>query len=226
MDTDPGSATVSCPCGASIEVDLRTSKPVRVCPECKESLTIVVAVDSQGRQRIGTLVNPTALGAKKPAGKPPPAPPQTPACACGAQVAVDFRSVDSVYTCEWCGACYTAMARKDPETGVETPVLLAVRVVPLKEKKDTTRRVKTASLPLKETLLVTATGKLGAQVLVERDRGSIVYCFCKHEIAVSREASRRILKCPECGLSFRFFMAVDPKTGKPMGITVPQPGKT
>ncbi len=231
MASDSGPVTVSCPCGASIEVDPRTSKPVRVCPECKESLTIVVAVDPQtGHQRIGILVDPAAVGARRPGRKPPPAAPQAPACACGAQVVVDLRSVDSIYTCAWCGACYTAMAKKDPETGAETPVLLTVHVVPLKEKKATTRRMKvkteTASLPLKETLLVTSPGKLGAQALVERDRGSIVYCFCKREIAVSREASRRVLKCPDCGLSFRFFMAVDPRTGKPMGITVPQPART
>jgi uncharacterized protein YbaR (Trm112 family) len=236
MGNESGSvSTVSCPCGAPIEVDLKTSKPVRVCPECKESLTIVVTVDPQsGRQRVGILVSPAAVGSRKPRRKPAETAP-APLCACGAQVAVDLRSMDSVYPCAWCGACYTAMAKRDPATGVEAPVLLAVHVVPLRKEKPktTVRRAKpkteavggAAGLALKESLLLISRGTLGAQSLVERERGSLLSCFCKHEIAVSAEASRRILKCPECGLAFRVFMAVDPRTGKPMAITVPQPGK-
>lgn len=239
MGTDSGPATVSCPCGASIEVDPRTSKPVRACPECKESLTIVVTVDPQtGRQRVGILVSPAAVGSRRPRRKPaaPVEAPSAPLCACGAQVTVDLRSVDSVYTCAWCGACYTAMAKRDPATGVEAPpVLIPVQVVPLRKEKPKTaiRKPKpkteagsaAAGLALKESLLLISRGTLGAQSLVERDRGSLLSCFCKHEIAVSAEASHRILKCPECGLAFRVFMAVDPRTGKPMAITVPQPGK-
>jgi uncharacterized protein YbaR (Trm112 family) len=229
-------ATVSCPCGTPIEVDLRTSKPVRVCPECKESLTIVATVDAQtGNRRIGILVAPAAVGSGKPRKKPSapaPAPaPASPLCGCGAGVVVDLRSVDAVYTCAWCGACYTAMSKLDPATGLESPVLLAVKVVPLrKEKKTTVRRVKpkaesAPSVTLKESLLLIAGGTLGAQPLVESDSGSLITCFCKHEIAVSGDASKRILTCPDCGAVFRLFLAIDPRTDKPMAITVPQPGR-
>lgn len=240
MGSEPGpeSSTVSCPCGASIEVDLRSSRPVRVCPECKESLTIVVTVDPQSRRRrVGILVSPAAVVPRKARRKAAPAPPGAPKCACGAQVAVDLRSVDSVYTCEWCGACFTAVLKRDPATGVEATILIPVQVLPLRKEKPRTTvrtvlggkgRPKTdpgggaTGLALKESLLLISRGTVGAQPLVARDRGSLMSCFCGHEIAVSPEATRRIMTCQECGLSFRIFMAVDPRSGKEMVVTVPQ----
>jgi transcription elongation factor Elf1 len=227
----PESPSVSCPCGASIQVDVRAGRPVTVCPECKEPLTIVVTVDPQsGKRRVGILVSPAAVAPRKARRKAPtrvPAAPGAPQCPCGAQVVVDLKSVDSVYTCGWCGACFTAMARP----GSEGILLIPVQVEPLrKEKKTTVRRMKpkteapggAAALALHESQLLISRGTIGAQPLVARDRGSIMSCFCGREIAVSPEASRRLLKCPDCGLSFRVFLAEDPKTRKSMVVTVPQ----
>lgn len=145
--------TVSCTCGTPIEVDMRAPKATHVCPECRTNLKIVITVDpATQKKRVGILVAPTALtvpplkkkGAKAP---PPPAPaapagPRKPVCACGSEVVVDMRSMDSVYTCGWCGASYTALQKTDPATGEKYPALIRVEVLPLtKEKPKTTRRV-------------------------------------------------------------------------------------
>lgn len=228
MGTDSASiVTVSCPCGSPLEIDTRNARPVRVCPQCKDSLTIVVTVDpSSGKRRVGILVSPAAVAPKR--GKPrtvklPPLKVAgAPRCACGADVPVNSKSVDSVYTCGWCGACYTTLAGGDGP-----PILIPVHIEPLKKEKPKTaiRRPKTVSIPqskVKESLLVMTQGTLGAQPLREQEKGSLMSCFCGHEIAVSPEAAHRILKCQECGLSFRVFMAVDPRSKKPMVITLPR----
>jgi len=293
-DPDEGEvATVSCPCGASVEVDLGGRRPVQVCPECKESLKIVVTLDPRtGKKKVGILVSPMAVVPQKPKAKsaakvsravaPVGEGMYKPLCACGSEVIVDFRSVDSVFTCGWCGASFTALLKKDKETGEKAPVLIPVQVVPLAKdrprssrklpkipeapkpktvrrtaaaleeleeieplppKHKTVRRlaeekpapepsapphqksgaIKGPSLvPGKESLFLTAKGTIGAQELMTGEGGSRIACFCGKEIVLGEEATNRILRCVECGLSFRVFMAVEPRTKKPMAVMLPR----
>ncbi len=330
IENEPEVETVSCPCGASVEVDLGGREPVVACPECGMSLKVVVTLDPRtGKKRVGILVSPLAVVPTKPKEKAPPkrAKPGGPVgvdmfkplCACGAEVIVDFRSVDSVFTCGWCGASYMACLKEDPESGEQTASLMPVQVVPLtKEKPKTVRRVvkpaeppkaktarkaaaeekeeapaesplptksrtlraaqaakkeaarkeaekeevpaesplptksrtlraaqaakkeeaepppsepekaeaKTAGpaavVPGKESLLLTARGAIGAQALKIDEEGSRISCFCGKEIVLGEESSNRILRCLECRLSFRVIFAVEPRTKKPMVITLPR----
>ncbi len=278
--------TVSCPCGASVEVDLGGRRPVVVCPECKESLKIVVTLDPRtGKKKVGILVSPMAVVPKKAKAKAPAKGPKAPApvaegmykplCACGSEVIVDFRSVDSVFTCGWCGASFTALLKTDKETGEKTPVLIPVQVVPLaKDRPKSTRRLpkapeaprpktvrkaaaavleeieeleeapppaapkpKTArrapekapapspaapAVPGKESLLLMAKGKIGAQEISAGEEGSRIYCFCGKDILLAEDAQSKLLRCLECGLSFRVILAVEPRTNKPMAVTLPR----
>ncbi len=78
--------------------------------------------------------------------------------------------------------------------------------------------------PGKESLLLTAKGDLGAQEMVAGEEGSRIYCFCGKEIVLAEDAANRILRCTECGLSFRVILAVEPRTKKQMAITLPRAG--
>jgi hypothetical protein len=301
-------AVVSCPCGASVEADLGGRRPVVVCPECKESLKIVVTLDPRtGKKRVGILVSPMAVVPEKPkkAQKGAPAAAEgmfKPLCTCGSEVIVDFRSVDSVFTCGWCGASFTAFLKTDKETGEKAPVLIPVQVMPVsKDRPKSTRKLpkvaeppkaktarkvsappledleeleapseaqkKTArreaaapeppaeepeapkpktlrrspeekkaelsksrvglkppppSVPSKESLFLTARGEIGAQEAVVGEEGARIYCFCGKEIMLVGDAANRLLRCVECGLSFRVFLAVEPRTKKPMAVTLPR----
>lgn len=298
---------VSCPCGATVEVDLGGQRPVVVCPECKESLKIVVTLDPRtGKKKVGILVSPLAVVPQKAAREKPAArAAKTPAavgegmykplCTCGSEVIVDFRSVDSVFTCGWCGASFTALLKTDKETGEKVPVLIPVQVVPLSKerprssrklpkapepaKTKTARKVAAAPAELeeieelteapkpktvrraapvheprkeparepaeepaaparsrssalkapppssaagKEALFLTAKGQIGAQEIVSGEEGPRIYCFCGKEIVLLGESTNRLLRCVECGLSFRVITGIEPRTKKPMAITLPR----
>lgn len=307
---DPEVAVVSCPCGASVEADLGGRRPVVVCPECKESLKIVVTLDPRtGKKRVGILVSPMAVVPDKPKKTVKGAAAVgegmfKPLCTCGSEVIVDFRSVDSVFTCGWCGASFTAFLKTDKESGEKVPVLIPVQVMPMAkergksarklpkaaeapkaktarkaaapledleeletpspgaEKAKTTRREAAApeppaeepeapkpktvrrgpeekkpaaepgksrvglkpvaSFPGKESLFLTARGEIGAQEAVMGEDGARIYCFCGKEIVLVGDATNRLLRCVECGLSFRVFLAIEPRTKKPMAVTLPR----
>jgi hypothetical protein len=147
-------ATLSCPCGAPLKLKMKSLKSQVVCSECQATLSIVETLDPRTQRKgVGILVNPDAvvIPPKRRAKPPTPSPKieaplagiHNPKCACGARVAVDLASVDSVYTCTWCGACYTALAKKDEGTGALLPLLMPVEVIPL--RKDT--RKKTRKIP-------------------------------------------------------------------------------
>jgi hypothetical protein len=309
---DPEVAIVSCPCGASVEADLGGRRPVVVCPECKESLKVVVTLDPRtGKKRVGILVSPMAVVPEKPRKAVKGAPAAAvgegmfkPLCTCGSEVIVDFRSVDSVFTCGWCGASFTAFLKTDKESGEKVPVLIPVQVMPMAKerakssrklpkvaeppkaktsrkgaapleeleeleappvetaKTRTTRREAAApepraeasgmpkpktvrrgpeekkpaaeqgksrmglkppvSVPGRESLFLTAKGEIGAQEAVMGEEGARIYCFCGKEIVLVGDATNRLLRCVECGLSFRVFLAVEPRTKKPMAVTLPR----
>jgi hypothetical protein len=248
---DAETSTISCPCGAPLQVNMRSLKPVQVCPECKDSLTIVVTVDPGTQKRkVGILVTPAAVivPSKRKASAPTQLPVQeqslsgvhNPKCACGSRVPVDLRSVDSVYSCSWCGACYTAVAKRDEMTGSEIPLLMSVNVLPLgnekprtaskpplaeKARKNPASRIERAERVGQESLLVTATNSLGAQPLLVQGKEVKINCFCGDEIAVDEKASRQILDCPQCALSLLVLMAIEPKSKTPMAITLQRTAK-
>jgi hypothetical protein len=209
--------TLSCPCGAPIIVDGRRPEGVQVCVVCRQSLKIVVATDPRTRKRtIGILVSPEAMTAKTQAVKPASSPKRAktrvlagshnPRCACGARVAVNLSTMDAVYTCSWCGACYTAVAKG----GV--PLLMPVDAPPVEAPK---AAPKSGSFALSPEVI-------GAQPVRTRGDDVWISCFCGRELSVESEAIRQDRRCPGCGLSFQLVLAVEPGTHRAMAITLPR----
>lgn len=218
--------TLSCPCGAPIIVDGRRPEGVQTCVVCRQALKIVVATDPRTRKRrIGILVSPQAVTAAtrpvRPAAKreatksrarsAPLAGIHNPKCACGARVPVNLSAVDAVYTCPWCGACYTALAKRDARTGVSVPLLMPVEMVPVE-----------APAKKPEGAFHMTPEVIGAQPLKTRDARACMSCFCGREMEVDPDAPTQDRKCPACGLSFQLVLAVEPGTHRPMVITLPR----
>ena len=62
----PDLSTVSCPCGASMEIDLSKPSPVAVCPDCGQMLEVLVTVDPRTKvKRVGILVKPGAVAPRQ-----------------------------------------------------------------------------------------------------------------------------------------------------------------
>ena len=220
--------TLSCPCGAPIIVDGARPEGVQTCIVCRQTLKIVVATDPRTRKRcVGIVVAPeavsTSTAAVKPASKreatrsrAKPAPAlsgvHNPKCACGARVPVTLAAVDTLYTCPWCGACYTAVCKKDEKTGAAVPLLMPVETVPLDAPAP---KAGGGSFHMTPDVI-------GAQPL--RNRGDAVFmsCFCRREIEIDPDAPRQDKTCPVCGISFQLVMAVEPGTHRPMVISLPR----
>jgi len=218
--------TLSCPCGAPIIVDGRRPEGVQACVVCRQSLKVVASVDPRTRKRrIGIVVAPQAMTAAtravKPASKREATKPRakaaplsgvhSPKCACGARVPVSSTAVDAVHTCPWCGACYTAVSRPDPKTGVPLLLLMPVEMVP-------------AAPPAKkaEGAFQLTPDVIGAQPLRSQDGRVFMSCFCGRELEVDPDAPQQDRTCPACTLSFQLVLAVEPGTHRPMVISLPR----
>jgi hypothetical protein len=235
----PITCTLSCPCGAPIIVDSRRPEGVQVCIVCRMSLKVIVGTDPHtGKRRIGILVAPQAVttvtetvkaparrepaaGARKTRTRPPLSGIRNPKCACGGKVPVNLGDVDALYTCPWCGACYTAVSKRDAKTGLDIPLLIPIATVPLDPP--------TEDLLIEENKESARTGAfsmtpdvVGAQALKSRGETVFMSCFCGREIELNPDENRQDGKCPGCGLGFQVVMAVEPGTHQPMVITLPR----
>jgi hypothetical protein len=74
----------------------------------------------------------------------------------------------------------------------------------------------------KETLLLMSKGDIGSQEIVTTDEGSSIACYCGEELGLRGEWHREILKCRDCGMSFRVFAATHPKSGASMAVMIPR----
>ncbi len=142
--------SVSCPCGASLEIDPNETTQEIACPECGMTLEVAVAIDSRTKQvRLGILVKATSVTQRSSKGKGNEV--HTAKCICGALITVDSTHVEELYTCEACEADYTAVLKKPKSGGPSTLVLRPLTAAPVTKKavKPTTLKAPAAPPPLK-----------------------------------------------------------------------------
>lgn len=248
MTTPKGGTSVSCPCGASLEIDPNETTQELSCPECGQILEVAIAIDSRTNQvRLGILVKDQAVAPRQTKGKGQEI--HTAKCTCGAQITIEPGGMDSFYSCGACGADYTATFKKPKSGGVSTLVLRPVIASPMSR---TTKRVnKFSSVPpappkstkvvpappkvfqkapapppapnpaaiaAKEKFLLMSKGDIGAQEI----EGGGVDCFCGGRLALKEGFNREILKCPKCATGYRVFQAAHPRTGVRMAVMIPR----
>jgi hypothetical protein len=124
MTTPKSGTSVSCPCGASLEIDPNETTQELSCPECGMILEVAIAIDSRTKKvRLGILVKPQSVTHRESKGKGEEV--HTAKCVCGAQIYIESASMspDMVYICEACEAEYTATLKKPKAGGMSTLVL-------------------------------------------------------------------------------------------------------
>jgi len=131
---------VSCPCGATIEVETQDQASLdAVCPDCGQMLEVMVSVDPKTKaRRIGILVKAASMAPRRiTKSKIPGARADdihTAKCTCGAQITILYKSPDSIYTCSACDAEYTATLKQGRTGAVTALVLRPVLAMPMAEK--------------------------------------------------------------------------------------------
>jgi hypothetical protein len=126
---------VSCPCGASLEIDPNETTQEISCPECGMILEVAIAIDSRTKKvRLGILVKPQSVTHREAKGKGEEV--HTAKCVCGAQLHIESASMspDMVYICEACEAEYTATLKKPKSGGTSTLVLRPLVASPVTKK--------------------------------------------------------------------------------------------
>ncbi|HXX95163.1 MAG TPA: hypothetical protein VEN81_16185, partial [Planctomycetota bacterium] len=142
---------VSCPCGATIEVEADAEGTLdAVCPECGQMLEVMVTVDPRTKvRRIGILVKSASMAPRRiTKSKIPGARADdihTAKCTCGAQITILYKSPDTIYTCTACEAEYTASLKQGRTGAVSALVLRPVLAMPLGEKGATKQTKATQS---------------------------------------------------------------------------------
>ena len=244
--------SVSCPCGASLEIDPNETTQEIACPECGMTLEVAVAIDQRSKQvRLGILVKATSVTQRASKGKGNEI--HTAKCICGALITVDSTHVEELYTCEACDADYTAVLKKPKSGGPSTLVLRPLTAAPVTKKavKPTTVKAPAVAPPLKTIKtagLAPAAAKpaskapapasaasaaaLGAKEkalqMSKSDVGAQEYnngriiCFCGASLTLKENNPREIVKCGECSTGFRIFQATNPGTGEPMAVMIPR----
>ncbi len=70
MTTPKSGTSVSCPCGASLEIDPNETTQELSCPECGMVLEVAIAIDSRTKKvRLGILVKPQSVTPRLAKGK-------------------------------------------------------------------------------------------------------------------------------------------------------------
>src|SRR5437016_1081208 len=132
MTTPKSGTSVSCPCGASLEIDPNETTQEISCPECGMILEVAIAIDSRTKKvRLGILVKPQSVSHRQAKGKGEEV--HTAKCVCGAQLMIETTDMapGSVFTCEACEADYTATLKKPKAGGMSTLVLRPVVAAPV-----------------------------------------------------------------------------------------------
>jgi DNA-directed RNA polymerase subunit RPC12/RpoP len=136
MTTPKSGTSVSCPCGASLEIDPNETTQEISCPECGMILEVAIAIDSRTKKvRLGILVKPQSVTHRESKGKGNEI--HTAKCVCGAQIHIESSgmSPDMVYICEACEAEYTATLKKPKSGGMSTLVLRPMIASPVTKAK-------------------------------------------------------------------------------------------
>jgi hypothetical protein len=132
--------TVSCPCGATIEIETQDQATLdAVCPDCGQMLEVMVSVDPRTKaRRIGILVKSASMAPRRiTKSKIPGARADdihTAKCTCGAQITILYKSADTIYTCTACDAEYTATLKQGRTGAVTALVLRPVLAMPMAER--------------------------------------------------------------------------------------------
>lgn len=138
MSTKPD--TVSCPCGAAVEVDFKDEASVDAsCPDCGQMLEVVVSIDPKTKaRRIGMFVKSASMAPRQSAkgGGSSKDDVHTVKCTCGAQLTIVYKSSDTIYTCSACDAEYTASLKQGRTGAVSALVLRPVLAMPMAEKPE------------------------------------------------------------------------------------------
>lgn len=249
MTTPMGGTNVSCPCGASLEIDPNETTQEIACPECGMTLEIAIAIDSRTKKvRLGILVKESSVAPRRTKGKGEEV--HVAKCVCGAQITIEPGGVDAVYTCSACDADYTAVVKKTKAGGIGTLLLRPMIAAPA-PKKPTTRSLppppkpktvvlppapsksttKSAAKPAALPPTINAAGMVAKERLLQmslRDVGAQevadgrVQCFCGATIKLKADFHREIVKCAECTTGFRMFQATNPKNGDAMIVMIPR----
>ena len=232
--------SVSCPCGASLQIDPNETTQELACPECGMMLEVAIAIDSRTKRvRLGILVKDASISSRRSKGKGQEI--HTAKCVCGAQITIESGGMDAFHSCSACGADYTASFKKPKGDGMSTLVLRAVTASPMAKTTKHPPPAKTtkivppapklpakppppvlgpsaAGLAAKEKFLQMAKSEVGAQELADNR----IHCFCRAPLTLKEAYHREIVKCDECGTAFRIFEAIHPKTGEAMVVMIPR----
>ena len=190
--------SVSCPCGASLEIDPNETTQEIACPECGMTLEVAVAIDQRTKQvRLGILVKATSVTQRASKGKGNEV--HTAKCICGALITVDSTHVEEVYTCEACEADYTAVLKKPKSGGSSTLVLRPLTAAPVTKKavKPTTIKAPAAPPPPLKTIKTAppappaakSVAKAPARVLTPASSASAAEPSMRYAIAIRRGRS-------------------------------------
>jgi hypothetical protein len=129
---NPNVSTVSCPCGATMEVDLGSGEEVLFCSECRETLQLAISVDPvTKKKRVGVVLSMGALLSQKDRKGEEKGGVHKAKCTCGAMIFVDPQAVDSVHTCGKCGAGFSAVLKRGKTPGLSTLVLRPMQAAPV-----------------------------------------------------------------------------------------------
>lgn len=142
--------TVSCPCGATVEVDFKGEASVdAVCPDCGQMLEVVLSMDPKTKaRRIGMFVKAASMAPRhsnKGAGSKEDI--HTVKCTCGAQLTIVYKSSDTIYTCSACEAEYTASLKQGRTGAVSALVLRPVLAMPMAGKPEAKAAAPAAAAP-------------------------------------------------------------------------------
>jgi hypothetical protein len=138
MSTKP--ETVSCPCGATIEVETEGQASLdAVCPDCGQMLEVMVSIDPRTKvRRVGILVKSASMAPRRTTKSKIPGARaddiHMAKCTCGAQITILYKSSDAIYTCTACDAEYTATLKQGRTGAVSALVLRPLLAMPVDEK--------------------------------------------------------------------------------------------
>ncbi len=148
--TQAGFHKLSCPCGADIRIDARSTKRIVACPQCHLTLDFVVSMDPRTRKpRVALVMSADSL-------KPPPAPVKpktakvrtvrpplanarpgmvTAPCSCGATLEIEADELAGDKTCDSCDTAYHMVVKLDRETGQKSAILVPKGPLPGRKPK-------------------------------------------------------------------------------------------
>lgn len=139
-------------------------------------------------------------------------------CPCGADLAVNGRSIDQPQKCNWCGADLKISIVEDPRTGKRTATAAAVSAAP-PPRKAAPQGITSLKIPTvapaktgKTTKIKTVKDKTWPRFNGELRSGMyVVACTCGAEVKVEPRFLDHVQTCGACGTSFKVVPAAAKK---------------